>query len=66
MTKKKKAKKAAKKATKKVAKPKMIDVEIDLPIDLIEWAEKAAKAEGITFNEFVNNAVRDFIKSNPL
>lgn len=50
--------------TKNTAKE--VEVEIDLPVDLIEWAEKAAAKEGITFNEFVNNAVREFIKNNPL
>ena len=35
-------------------------------IDVIEWAKKAAAEEGITFDELVNNALREFIKNNPL
>lgn len=46
--------------------PKMVEVEIDLTTELIEWAKKSAAEEGITFDEFVNNALREFIKNNPL
>lgn len=64
MTKKKATKKTTKKTTKKVVKPKMVEIEVDLPTDIIEWVNKVAAEEGITFDEVVNNAVRDFIKLN--
>ena len=45
-------------------KPKMVDIEIDIPDDLYALCCQRAKEQGITFNEYVSNAIEDFLESH--
>ena len=49
-----------------MTKKNKIEMEIDLPLDLIQWAEKVAKEKGITFDDVIEEAIKDFIENNPL